>query len=79
MKTLTNLGLGAVLAAVCLVPAAGSDAARMLSGQPLPSVHTVDAGRLLPSLDEAASVVRSAFPHLFASASAHLAARPQRQ
>ena len=69
MNTLGNLAIGAALAAVLLAPAAGSDANRVVNGNPVAVASLGGAtGNIACDIEHALSVARTTLPRLLAEA-----------
>ena len=66
MKNLRNLVLGALVAGICLAPAAWADGTLFLKGH-LPDRTSLNAATILP-LGHALAVVRGALPRLAVTA-----------
>ena len=73
MISLRNFLFGAVIAAICLAPAAWADAGQLLRGQPLtPTIAAAETNTARSPLGHGAMDVGVALPHLIAGIFAHL-------
>jgi len=68
MNTFGNLAFGAALAAICLAPAAGSDADRLVSGRPVAVASLGGTGDIACQVKHALDTARAMFPRLLANA-----------